>query len=225
MKRVFINDQGRIVNVTTCEELLTMFGRGGMKRLINMSQPLPAPVAVSNITLDANYGELGSAGSIQLTTLDFQKGTRTDEIINADVYESAKETTLMKTGVFAPELTILCICTLNQMGKQLQSNPFNTGLVYNKTSIRMVQLQSPTPWWQQHPIHFSLNTRNSALHRVSVSQSAHHKLERRSWVPRFNYLSKKSLLCLATLQGTYTTKHESGVYLLNRPPILIPRIS
>jgi len=95
-QRVRINDEGRVVSMATGEELPLMFGKGGMKRFINLSQPLPAtPVAVNNITFDDdNYGSLGSSGSVQITTLDFEKGTRTDEFIDADVYEKHKRNDL-----------------------------------------------------------------------------------------------------------------------------------
>ena len=79
-------------------EIPPMYGKGGMKKIFELSRvnttPVPVPVttsSVSNITFDdETYGSLGPSGSVHLTTLDFEKGTRTDEIIDADVYEKRK---------------------------------------------------------------------------------------------------------------------------------------
>ena len=107
MDRVRVNDQGHIISAATGDELPLMYGKGGMKRFFELSRsiapvPTPAPTvnniptpvtssSVTNITFDDEmYGNLGGSGSIHLTTLDFQKGTRIDEIIDADVYEKRK---------------------------------------------------------------------------------------------------------------------------------------
>ena len=107
MDRVRVNDQGHIISAATGDELPLMYGKGGMKRFFELSRsiapvPTPAPTvnniptpvtssSVTNITFDDEmYGNLGGSGSIHLTTLDFQKGTRIDEIIDVDVYEKRK---------------------------------------------------------------------------------------------------------------------------------------
>jgi hypothetical protein len=108
--QVRINERGRIVNAVSGEELPLMFGKGGMKRIIELSQPRvppPAPpttptptpplVNVSNITFDDEpFGKLGE-GSVRVTTLDFDNGIRTDEIIDADVNEKRKRNDLEKS--------------------------------------------------------------------------------------------------------------------------------
>jgi hypothetical protein len=60
--------------------------------------PIPTPILdVSNITFDEEpFGTLGE-GSVRVTTLDFDKGIRTDEIIDADVNEKRKRNDLEKS--------------------------------------------------------------------------------------------------------------------------------
>jgi hypothetical protein len=113
--QVLINEKGRIVNAVSGENLPLMFGKGGMKRIVELSQPrvpLPAPpttatltatptsmplVNVSNITLDDEpFGTLGE-GSVRVTTLDFDNGILTDEIIDVDVNEKRKRNDLEKS--------------------------------------------------------------------------------------------------------------------------------
>jgi len=69
-----------------------MWGKGGMKRFlvaasVVTSPPAAAPTAViSNITLEP-LATLGPESSVMVTTLDFEKGTRTDEIVSVNVDE------------------------------------------------------------------------------------------------------------------------------------------
>ena len=72
-----------------------MWGKGGMKRFLVvapafMSPPAAAPAAViSNITLEP-LATLGPESSVMVTTLDFEKGTRTDEIIDVNIDEKRR---------------------------------------------------------------------------------------------------------------------------------------
>src|SRR5271169_4351129 len=86
-----MNDQNRIVNAVTGEEIPTMFGRGGMKKTLEENQTPAPPMTVNNanITLD-RFGSIGNEGSVRVTYLDFDNDTRTDEIIDADVYEKRR---------------------------------------------------------------------------------------------------------------------------------------
>ena len=87
-----LNERNRVVNAATGLELPLMFGKGGMK------MPLEQPATTSNnvftatttnITIDDLCGQLGE-NSVMITTLDFENDTRTDEIIDVDVWEKRK---------------------------------------------------------------------------------------------------------------------------------------
>lgn len=83
--RARINDQGCIVAIATGEQLPVMFGKGGMKLFVKLSQP-SLSIAVNNITPDDSHGKIGE-GQVRITTLDFENGTRTDEIIDVEANE------------------------------------------------------------------------------------------------------------------------------------------
>ena len=90
--RVRINENGRIANVVTGEEIPVMFGRGGMRKLVDMMQPrapppTPAPITANNRAItfdDSMFGRLGD-NSTRVTTLDYERGVRIDEMVDADV--------------------------------------------------------------------------------------------------------------------------------------------
>jgi hypothetical protein len=105
-KLVSLNDRGRVV--FNGEELPLMWGKGGMKKFIAMVAPtaatvtpvIPPPVSVGNhnIMLES-YGNLGPQSSVRVTTLDFENGTRTDEIIDADVNEKRRRDEILRRRV------------------------------------------------------------------------------------------------------------------------------
>jgi len=99
-QRVSLSDKGRVV--FNGEELPLMWGKGGMKKLLTLATPaLPVPMSapivagINNITLES-YGELGSQSSVMITTLDFENGTRTDEIIDAEVNEKRRRDEILR---------------------------------------------------------------------------------------------------------------------------------
>ena len=92
-KRVSLNEKGRILY--NGEELPLMYGKGGMKRLV---APMPISVGTNNITLE-NYGNIGPESSIHVTTLDFETGIRTDEIIDAQVEEKRRRDEILRRRV------------------------------------------------------------------------------------------------------------------------------
>jgi len=92
-QHVTLNERGRVI--FNGEELPLIWGKGGMKRFlvaasVVTSPPAAAPAAViSNITLEP-LATLGPESSVMVTTLDFEKGTRTDEIVSVDVDEKLR---------------------------------------------------------------------------------------------------------------------------------------
>ena len=76
------NDKGHLVNDGIGEELPLMFEKGGIKKVIEQGSSVTA--STHNITIDELYGHLGG-NSILRTTLDFEEGTRTDEIVDVNV--------------------------------------------------------------------------------------------------------------------------------------------
>jgi hypothetical protein len=112
---VRFNDAGRVVLVSTGQELLLMIGKDGMKRLVELivgsakTRPLAAASGVETtakgssgavrvITVDdQSFGSLGGGSSARVTTLDFEKGIRTDEIIDAEANEKRKRMDLDRT--------------------------------------------------------------------------------------------------------------------------------
>jgi hypothetical protein len=96
-QRVSLNDRGRVV--FNGEELPLMWGKGGMKKLLSFAAPtVPITVGNNNITLES-YGDLGSQSSVMITTLDFENGTRTDEIIDAEVNEKRRRDEILRRRV------------------------------------------------------------------------------------------------------------------------------
>src|SRR5579862_9006754 len=92
---VKLNDRGRVVFAASGAEIPTQFGKGGMKRIYELTYPLltgtPAiQGSTCTITFDDNYTSIGEGYGVRVTTLDFEKGTRTDRIIDADVEEKRK---------------------------------------------------------------------------------------------------------------------------------------
>jgi hypothetical protein len=96
--RVYINNEGRIVDGVTKQELPTMFGKGGMIKLIGKDGGPPAPVGANSITLDC-LGRLGDESSVRITHIDFETGVQTDEIVDAEVYEKRRREEILKRRV------------------------------------------------------------------------------------------------------------------------------
>ena len=67
---VSINANNRIVNAKNGEEIPTMFGKGGMKRILDLANPTPA-IAVTNVTLEPTYGSIGSEGTVHVNDSQF----------------------------------------------------------------------------------------------------------------------------------------------------------
>jgi hypothetical protein len=68
-----------------------MFEKGGMKVVASLphSPPVAARTRIIMVDVDGCYGHLGG-DSILRTTLDFDEGTRTDEIVDVSVAEKRK---------------------------------------------------------------------------------------------------------------------------------------
>ena len=106
-KQVGFNDKWRIILLSTGEELPVMFNRGGMKEALKGRSAAGAVSAVANttaadvaaITYDDRFvGSLGRGdASARVTTLDFEKGVRTDEIIDVEANEKRKRGALEQT--------------------------------------------------------------------------------------------------------------------------------
>jgi hypothetical protein len=82
-----LNEQNRVVNAATELELPLMFGKGGMKKLLEPQATVSNSVftaTTTNITIDDLCGQLDE-NSVMITTLDFENDTRTDEIFDIDV--------------------------------------------------------------------------------------------------------------------------------------------
>ena len=80
------NDKDHLVNDAIGEELSLMFEKDGMKKVIQGSS---ITASTRSITVDEFYGYLGG-DSVFRITLDFEEGTRTDEIMDVDVAEKRK---------------------------------------------------------------------------------------------------------------------------------------
>jgi hypothetical protein len=80
------NDKGHFVNSATGEELPAMFEKGGMEVVGSLSHSPPVVASTRTIMVDVDgcYGHLGG-DSILRMTLDFDEGTRIDEIVNVNV--------------------------------------------------------------------------------------------------------------------------------------------
>src|SRR5579871_4477299 len=95
-KIIYLNEQNHVASSKTRQPYPLMTGRGGIKCLVDAERayvaPLPTPppaVNTRNITLDSSYAHLGN-GTLMRTTLDFDKGTRIEEIIDVDVEEKRR---------------------------------------------------------------------------------------------------------------------------------------
>ena len=104
LQRVKLNEKGYIVNVATGEEIPPMYGRGGMKCIIDLSQPKAPPSTPTSVSADTNvivfddsaaYGSLGGS-SIRVTTFD-DDGVKFEEVIDADVEMKRKKDDVDKT--------------------------------------------------------------------------------------------------------------------------------
>jgi hypothetical protein len=103
-KRVRLNERGRAVSAVNGEEYPLMIGKGGMKRFVALTTSVATPVTTSiaagnnNITLES-YGNLGPQSSVMITTLDFETGTRTEEIIDVEVNEKRRRDEILRRRV------------------------------------------------------------------------------------------------------------------------------
>ena len=90
-KIIYLNEQNHVASSKTRQPYPLMSGKGGIKRLVDAERTYVAPPAVNtrNITLDSDYAHLGN-GTLMRTTLDFDKGTRIEEIIDVDVEEKRR---------------------------------------------------------------------------------------------------------------------------------------
>jgi len=82
-----LNEWNHVVNAATGLELPLMFGKGGMKMLLEQQTTASNNVfmaTATNITIDDLCGQLGE-NSVMITSLDFENNTRTDEIIDVEV--------------------------------------------------------------------------------------------------------------------------------------------
>ncbi len=112
LRIIKLNDKGHIVNGTTGEDIPLMYGRGGMKWIVELSHPRaspssPALVMVNTSTIMIHdscfYGNLYE-GSIRVTTLDYENGVRIDEIIDAEVEMKRKKDNIERTRGVRPRL-------------------------------------------------------------------------------------------------------------------------
>src|SRR5579862_3315056 len=98
-----LNDRGRVVFAANGAEIPTQFGKGGMKRIYELTYPpLTGDLAIQsssrNVTFDdGNYASIGEGHGVRVTTLDFENGIRTDQIIDVDVEEKRKRDEIDKT--------------------------------------------------------------------------------------------------------------------------------
>jgi len=159
-KRVSLNERGRI-NYNG-EELPLMYGKGGMKRLV---APAAVPISVgnNNITLE-NYGNIGPESSIHVTTLDFENGIRTDEIIDAQVDEKRRRDEILRrrvrprvedTGVPMPPLSTTPVPTVPVAP---YNTPLSPDLNVPGTDVTMSgQPMNPTPAQKKFRLASELN--------------------------------------------------------------------
>jgi Protein of unknown function (DUF4100) len=89
--RICLNDQNRVVNAITGEEIPTNFGRGGMKKPFEqfLATYVPQVANVTNITAECGFGEIGGNHSVRLTTID-RNGVVSHQIVDADVAEKRR---------------------------------------------------------------------------------------------------------------------------------------
>ena len=105
-KVVGFNESGRIKLMSTGEELPLMTNRGGMKEAVRSRTVEPASrvTAVSSADVgaisfdDQLFGKLGPQnGSARVTSLDFENGIDTDQIIDVQTNEKRKHNGLKCT--------------------------------------------------------------------------------------------------------------------------------
>ena len=105
-KVVGFNESGRIKLISTGEELPLMINRGGMKeavrsRTVEMASRVTVVTSgdVGAISFDDQlFGKLGPQnGSARVTSLDFENGIRTDQIIDVEANEKRKRDALERT--------------------------------------------------------------------------------------------------------------------------------
>jgi hypothetical protein len=72
---------------------------GGMKTFFELAKP--PTVSVGNITVEEGpiSGTFGPESFVQFTTLYFDNDTRTDEIINVEVYEKRRRDDILRRRV------------------------------------------------------------------------------------------------------------------------------
>ena len=89
--RIRLNDQNRVVNAITGEEIPTNFGRGGMKKLFEqwLASSVSKVANVNNLTAECGFGEIGKNHSVRLTMID-RNGVVSHQIIDADVAEKRR---------------------------------------------------------------------------------------------------------------------------------------
>jgi hypothetical protein len=89
--RIRLNDQNRVVNAITGEEISTNFGGGGMKKPFEqfLATYVPQVANVTNITAESGFGEIGGNHSVRLTTID-RNSVVSHQIVDADVAEKRR---------------------------------------------------------------------------------------------------------------------------------------
>ncbi|TMC20323.1 MAG: retroviral-like aspartic protease [Chloroflexi bacterium] len=95
--KVRLNEKYRIINASTGEEFPLNHGRGGIRALYEASsRTTTSPISnVTAITVEP-IAQLGNSSTIHLTKIDFEKGTKSEEIIEVDVYEKRKRDEILK---------------------------------------------------------------------------------------------------------------------------------
>ena len=97
-KLIGFNEVGRVKMMSTGEELPLMFNKGGMKEALRIRMAAIS-ADVGAITFDDRvFASLGPQnGSARVTTLDFENGIRTDQIIDVEANEKRKRDALDRT--------------------------------------------------------------------------------------------------------------------------------
>jgi hypothetical protein len=121
-----LNEQNRVVNAATGVELQLMFGRGGMKKLLEpqatTSNSVFTATTTNSITIDDIYGDIGE-NSVMITTLDFENDTRTDEIVDVDVWEKRKHSEGQRERRVKPRKEDRTIPEFNPSGTPPRTSP------------------------------------------------------------------------------------------------------
>src|ERR1700689_902679 len=106
MSQISLDRLGSEVGSLCATSLETRNDRVRVVRVSIFTRPKTNPVSVApsvavstnNITVES-YGNLGSESSVMVTTLDFEKGTRMDEIIDANVDEKRRRDEILRRRV------------------------------------------------------------------------------------------------------------------------------